>query len=167
MIELLKLSSASDCGSFSRPFLENIRISVLKCYIQNVQSHSSGINVSVFFLFWKFVTTCVDKGRQQQHSTNNHPHYLQVILYIKVYAYYCCVLFTNYHYGDQITVNETGTACCMQPGTDDQSIQNFCWTVWMEYTDPVANRMIMRHLNRIHLGGVDSSGSTWSPVAIL
>jgi len=48
----------------------------------------------------KFITTCVDKGREQQCSTNNHHHYLQVILYIKMYAHSCCALFTNYHYGD-------------------------------------------------------------------
>lgn len=42
----------------------------------------------------------------------------------------CCAHFTNYYYyGDQITVNETSTACCMQQGTDDQCIQNVCWTL--------------------------------------
>ena len=78
-------------------------------------SVTQAVLMCLYILVLIFITTCVDKGRQQQCSTNNHQHYLQVILYIKLCAYSCFALFTYYH-GDQIMVKETGTACCMQQG---------------------------------------------------
>jgi hypothetical protein len=57
---------------------------------------TQAVLVCLYFFIFKFITTCVDKGRQQQCSTNNH-----------------------HRYGDPITVNETSTACRMQQWTDD------------------------------------------------
>ena len=57
--------------SFSRPFLQNdLNFSFKVLHTKCMCSHSSGINVSVFLFILKFVTTNVDRGREQQCSTN-------------------------------------------------------------------------------------------------